>query len=185
MRAACTASAVLPTPGMPSITLTPGAPAGSPVSSPSSSLRPTNSVVSGGRVSGRGSPGIPAQDPLVQFGQRRPRLGALFLDKAAARLPVEAEPVTWPATPVQGSHLVGDERLVQRVGNQQVVQFADQVGVPAERELTLDPFQNGRPPLLFEAVPHPGHPAAVDAREGLAAPEPVRLTQQRGRLVMV
>jgi len=121
----------------------------------------------------------------MQLGQRQPRLGALFLDQAAARLPVETECVTGPAAPVQGGHLVGDERLIQRVGDQQVVQFADQVGVPAERELTLDPLQNGRPALLFETVPHPGHPAAVDARESLAAPHPVRLAQQRGRLVLV
>ena len=66
-----------------------------------------------------------------------------------------------------------------------MVQFTDQVGVPAERQLTLDALQDGRPALLFEAVAHPRHPVAVDARQRRAAPQPVRLAQQTGRLVMV
>ena len=36
----------------------------------------------------------------MQFGQRQPGLGALLLDQAAARLPVQAEGVTRPAAPV-------------------------------------------------------------------------------------
>ncbi len=66
-----------------------------------------------------------------------------------------------------------------------MVQFTDQVGVPSERQLTLDALQHGRPALLFEAVAHPRHPVAIDARQGRAAPQPVRLTQQTRRLVVV
>ena len=188
------------------MTLTRGASPWSPMSRLSSSSRPTNSAVSGrrasrcgtrgGRASGRdsraaaaappGKLGIAPEDPLMQFGQRRPGFGALLFDQAAARLPVEAEGVTRPAAPVQGGHLVGDERLVQRI-----LQPADwcssptRCGVPAERQLTLDALQDGSPALLFEAVAHPRHPVAVDARQGRAAPQFVRLAQQGGRLVMV
>ena len=51
-RAARTASAVLPTPGMPSMITMLGAVPCSPVISPSSLSRPTNSADSGGSVSG-------------------------------------------------------------------------------------------------------------------------------------
>ncbi len=100
----------------------------------------------------------------MQLAQGRPWLGALLIDQAAAGLPVEAQRVTRPATPVQGGHLVGDEGLVQGILGEQVVQFTDQVGVPAERQLTLDALEDARPAFLFEAVPHPCYPVAVDAR---------------------
>ena len=121
----------------------------------------------------------------MQVGQRRPGLGALLLDQAAARLPVQAEGVSGPAAAVQGGHLVRDERLVQRILGEQMVQFTDQAGVPAQRQLTLDALQEGRPALLFEAVAHPRHPVAVDTCQRGTAPQPVRLAQQTGRLVMV
>ena len=43
-----------------------------------------------------GQPGVPAQDALVQVGQRRPRLRALLLDQAAPGLPVQAQGVGRP-----------------------------------------------------------------------------------------
>ena len=80
---------------------------------------------------------------------------------------------------------MGDERLVQRVLGQQVAELADQLGVPAKLQLTRDPLQNGRAALLFEAVPHPGDPVALDPRQRLATPEPVRLAEQRGCVIVV
>ena len=102
-----------------------------------------------------------------------------------ADIPVEAEGLARPAAAVQGRHLVGDERLIQRVLGQQVMELTDQVGVLAELQLALDALHDGRPAFLLEAVPHPRHPVAADPRERLAAPEPVRLAQQRGRMVEV
>ena len=164
-------------------------------SRPSSSLRPTNSAVSGGSVSGgavrpgraagrpHGQVGVLAQDALVQLGQQRARLGALLVDQAGADVPVEAQRLTRPAGPVQRRHLVRGEGLVQRVLGQQLMELADQVGVPAQLQLALDPLQDGRPAFLREAVAHPRHPVTADPRERLAAPEPVRLAQQPGGLV--
>ena len=80
---------------------------------------------------------------------------------------------------------MGDERLIQRVLGQQVVQLTDQVSVPAEVQLALDALQDGRPAFLLEAAPHPRHPVTADPRERLATPEPVRLAQQRGRMLSV
>jgi hypothetical protein len=137
----------------------------------------------GGRPSGK--PGIAPEDPLMQFGEHRPGFCALLFDQVAARLPVEAEGVTWPAAAIQGGHLVSDEGLVQRILSAQMMQFADQVRVPPERQVTLDAFQDGRPALLLEAVTHPRDPVAVDAGQGRTAPQPVCFAQQGGRPVMV
>ena len=121
----------------------------------------------------------------MQLGQPRSRLRALLIDQAAAGVPVEAERVTGPAAAVQGRHLVRDERLVQRVLAQQVLQLADQIGVPAKLQVTPDPLEDGGPALLVEAVTHPRHPVAADARQRRAAPEPVRVAQQGGRVIAV
>src|SRR6266487_5314762 len=60
-----------------------------------------------------------------------------------------------------------------------------QLGVPAKLQLAPDTLQDGRPALLFETVTHPRHPVAADPGQRLAAPEPVRLAQQRGRMFVV
>ena len=132
-----------------------------------------------------GKLGVAAQDALMEFGQHRPRFRALLIDKAAAGFPVEAKCVTRPAVPVQSRHLVGDERLIQRVLSQQMAELPDQVGMPAKLQLALDALQDGPPALLFETVPHPRYPVAADPRQRLATPEPVRLAQQRGRVIVV
>ena len=114
----------------------------------------------------------------MQFGQHRPGLGTQFVDDLAARVPVQAECLTGPAAAVQRGHLVRDERLIERVLREQVAELTNQVGVPAEFQLALDPLQDGGPALLFQAGPHPRHPVAADPGERLAAPQPVRFTQQ-------
>ena len=137
------------------------------------------------RAAGRpeGQRGVMAQDALMQLGQQRPRLRALLLDEAGADVPVEAEGLTRPAASVQRRHLVGDERLIERVLGQQMTELADQVGMAAQLQLALDAFHDGRPAFLREAVAHPRHPVTPDPRERLAVPERVRLTQRRGGLV--
>ena len=74
-------------------------------------LRPAWATIAGpwGKV------GVVPQDALVELGQHRSRLGALVLDEPAAGFPVEAERLARPAAEVEGRHLVGDERLIQRV----------------------------------------------------------------------
>ncbi len=121
----------------------------------------------------------------MQLGQQRPGLGAQLLDEAAADFPVEAEGLGRPAAPVEGRHLLGDERLVQRVLGQQVAEFTDHIGVPAQLQLALDPLQDGGPAFLFQGVPHPRDPVAANPGERLAAPQPVRFAQQRGGLLVV
>ncbi len=102
-----------------------------------------------------GQVGVAAENALMEFGQRRPRFRALLINQAAAGFPVEAQCVGWPAAPVQGGHLVRDERFVQRVLRQQMRKLAHQVGVPADLQLASDPLENRGAALLFEAVPHP------------------------------
>ena len=119
----------------------------------------------------------------MQLGQQRSRFCAQLLDEAGADVPVEAEGLTRPAASVQRRHLVGDERLVERVLGQQITELADQVGMPAQLQLAFDALHGSRPAFLREAVTHPRHPVTADPRERLAVPERVRLTQQRGGLV--
>ena len=121
----------------------------------------------------------------MKLGQHRPRLCALLRNQAAAGFPVEAQGVGRPAAPAKSGHLVGDERFVRWVLNQQLAEFTDQIGVPAKLQLTPDPLENGGPALLLESVPHPRGPVAADPGQRLAAPEPVRLAQQPGGLLVV
>ena len=121
----------------------------------------------------------------MEFGQCWPRFRALLIDEAAAGIPVEGECLTLPAAPVKRRHLVGDERLVQRVLSQQVAKLTHQVGMPAKLQLALDAPADGRTALLFEAVTHPCHPVAADAGQRRAAPERVRVAQQQGRVIVV
>src|SRR6266536_327141 len=60
-----------------------------------------------------------------------------------------------------------------------------QLGVPAKLQLAPDTLQDGRPALLFETVAHPRYPVAADPGQRLAAPEPVRLAQQHGCVIVV
>src|ERR1022692_3936181 len=132
-----------------------------------------------------GKLGVSSQDALMKFGQHRPRFCALLIDKEAAGFPVQAQRISWPAIPVKGRHLVGDERLIERVPSQQAAKLTYQVSVQAKLQLTLDALQDGCPALLFQAVAHPRHPVAADTCQRLAAPEPVRLAQQQGRPIIV
>jgi hypothetical protein len=121
----------------------------------------------------------------MELGQRRPRFRALLVNQAMAGFPVEAQRVGGPAACVKGGHLVGNKRFIQRVLGQQTAELPDQVGVPAMRQLAPDPVQDRGAALLLETVPHPRHPVAAYPGQRLAAPERVRLTQQRGRVAVV
>lgn len=78
-----------------------------------------------------------------------------------------------------------DERLVQQVGGQQPTELAHQVGVPAEFQLAADPLEDGSAALLVQRVPHLRRPVAADPGQRLAAPQPVRLPQQPGGVLVV
>ena len=141
----------------------------------------------GRRPTGRpdGQAGVAAQDALMKLGQHRPRFRALLLDQADTGLPVEAQGVGRPSAPAQRGHLVADERLVRRVLHQQLAKLTDEIGVLAKLQLAPDALEDGGPALLLQSVPHPRHPVAADPGQRLAAPEPVRLAQQPGRLCVV
>ena len=121
----------------------------------------------------------------MQCGQRRTRFGALFLDEAAAGFPVQAQRITGAAAAVQGLHLEGDERLVERPPGEQVVQLADQVSVQAQALLCLDPGHEGRPALFLEGVAHPADPVTMHPGQRGALPQRSGLTQQQGRVLEV
>ena len=148
--------------------------------------------MSGGGVAARrgpgaasGQPGVTIKDALVQAGQRRTRFRALLLDKTAASFPVEAQCVGRPADRVEGGHLVSDESFVQGVSGQQLSELTHQGGVLPKFQLALDPLEDGGPALLFESVPYPRHPVAVNPAQRLATPEVIGLAQQPGRIVVV
>ena len=121
----------------------------------------------------------------MHLGQHRPWFCALLIDEAAADIPVQAEGLTRPAASVESCHLVGDERLIQRVLRQQVAKLTDQIGMPAKFQLALDALQDRRPAFLAKAVAHACHPVASDPCQRLAAPEGVRLTQQGDSTIAV
>ena len=60
-----------------------------------------------------------------------------------------------------------------------------QISVPPGLQLNPDALDDRGPALLLQRVPHPDDPVAADTGQRLAVPEPVRLTQQRGRVIVV
>ena len=80
---------------------------------------------------------------------------------------------------------MADQRLVRGVLHQQLGELTDQVVVAAKLQLAPDPVEQGGPALFLQRFPHPGGPVAADPGQGLTAPEPVRLAQQRRGRFMV
>jgi hypothetical protein len=86
----------------------------------------------------------------VKGSQLGARLHAYLLDERPARPAVCLERLGLTAAAVEGEHQPAVQMLAQRLFRHGRLQFGDQVGVPGEGELGVDPGLEGRPAPLLE-----------------------------------
>ena len=98
------------------------------------------------RLEGR----VVAEDRLLEPLQCLARLDAEVVDERAARLGVGVERLRLPVGAVEGEHLLRAEPFPQRVLAHEQVQLAENLFVPAEREVAVDPVHQRRQPQLVE-----------------------------------
>jgi hypothetical protein len=80
---------------------------------------------------------------------------------------------------------MGDERFIQGVLSEQMMQLADQVGVPTQLQFAPNSLQGGRSALLFQAMPYASDPITMDPGQCLTAPKPICGAEQRRGVIVV
>ena len=88
-----------------------------------------------------------------------------------------------PASAVQAQHQLGVELLLQRVIRDQLAQFRDDLTVPPQMQVGVDPRRQRVQPLVGQGrnLPVAQH-LRGDVRQRLSPPPPEGLAQQAGRL---
>jgi len=123
-----------------------------------------------------------AQDCSFERLERLPRLDSQLVDQGVAGNAVDLERLGLPPRAVEREHPLRAESLLKRVSPGQRLELADQLRVPAEREIRLDALGERGHPELLQAVDLGTGKALVDELgQGEAAPERERRQQARGR----
>ena len=129
---------------------------------------------------GRAQLWVVTQDRPLQLLQLRARLGPELLDECPASRGVRVQRVGLPTRPVQREHEVPAQPLAERVLGDQRLELCDELAVPPEREIGVDPILDGREPALVEVSGVRVHRLAGEVGECRAAPEREGIVQQRG-----
>ena len=120
-----------------------------------------------------------AEDLRVELLQRAARFDPELVDEHAPALVVGLERVGLPAGAVQREHQLAAEPLTQRVGTHERLDIADDLAVPFELELRLEPLLGRNEPELLEPLRLAERERLeLRVRERRAAPECKRLSQQ-------
>ena len=119
----------------------------------------------------RGQPRILLKDPSLEIPQRRRRVDAELLGQGAPGLLVGGEGLRLAVAAVEGEHELAARALAQRLARDQRLDFADGLGVAAERELGLDPLLHEGEPELLEAARLGDGEGLVELRERRPAPQ--------------
>ena len=126
---------------------------------------------------------ILVEDRAFELPERERRLDAERLDERAPRIAIRRERVRLPSRAVEGDHQLGAEALPERVLADQQLQFADELGTRAKREIRLDPLLEGFEPKLLEPSDLGLRPGLVgELGQRLSSPERERLPQHRVRV---
>ena len=146
---------------------------------------PRSSAADSSRSRGRSSAASWMRICLLELPQLGARLDPELVERGP-RVAVRLQRLRLPARAVQREHQLAAQPLAMRMLRDQRLQLADELGVPAQRQVGLDPLLERRQPQLLE-------PAALDPRERLlaelrqrrAAPQRQRLAQQPRRTLGV
>ena len=125
-----------------------------------------------------------AENGPLELLERRPGLEAELVGEMRAGLPVGLERLGLAAAPVEGDHVEPPRPFAQRVRAGEVARLGRDLGVPAARELGLEPALERQDAQLLQARRDRRHRRLVDEiRERRAAPERERLTKGSGRVL--
>ena len=89
------------------------------------------------------------------------RVHALLFDEGVSRLVIDVRGVCLTTIAVERQHQLRAEALTQGMFEQQRFELANQLGVPAEREIRLDALLESNLAQLLEACDFRGHEALV------------------------
>ena len=113
------------------------------------------------------------EDGFLETLQGVVRLEAKLLVEQATAGSVDLERVRLTARPVQSEHLQAPQPFAERVLADELVELADELPVPSERELRIDPLlQRLQPELVESGDPLRGERLVREVRERWAAPSP-------------
>ena len=119
----------------------------------------------------------------MQEPELRTRIDAKLGRQDAPHVLVGGEGVGLPAAAVQTQHQLRAQLLVQRVSRDQLAQFRQDLTLPAQVQIRVDPGDQRLQPLVLDggslAVPQQ---LRRHVGQRLASPQPERLPQQAGRL---
>ena len=94
--------------------------------------------------------GVLAQDRLLEATELRARLDADLGDEHPARLAVGLQRLGLAAAAIEREHQLSRQSLASRVGGDELLQLADQLGLVAGRQIGLHACLEGRQSLLLE-----------------------------------
>ncbi len=124
------------------------------------------------------------EDLLVQVAQLRARVHAELVGQPAADLVVVPQRLPLLPGAVQGEHELRGGAFVQRVLRGQLRQHGGRLAVQPRAQPEVDQVQPCPEPFARQDVPRHHQPRRVQPRERLTGPQPERLGQERGGLVL-
>ena len=104
----------------------------------------------GRRAVRRREPGFVAQDLRLESLELGAGLDSELVDEAGARVLVHLQRFGLPARAIQREHQLPAERLAKRMLAYERLELTDDVAVPAELEVGVDPLLEGDEPQLLE-----------------------------------
>ena len=120
------------------------------------------------------------EDRLLQAPQRLARLDPQLLDERPSSVLVDVERLRLTAATVEGEHELPAQTLLQWVLSDKRLELPDEVDVPAERQVDVDPLdQRAQAKLLEPTDLTLGERLVGELGERRAAPHRERFVQQR------
>ena len=126
--------------------------------------------------------GVLGEDRPLEFLQLPPRLDPELVNQLATRALIALKRIRLPARSIQREHQLRLEAFSQRVLAHQRLELADQRGVPAEREIGVDPILERREALLLQPRSLALRKRLIrEVRQRRPAPQRQRLPQPSAR----
>ena len=126
------------------------------------------------------------EDRLFQAPQRLARLESQLLDERVSSVLVDVKRLRLTAAPVEGEHELPAQTLLQWVLGDERLELPDEVGVPAERQVGVEPVdQRVQAKLLEPTDLMLGERLVGELGERRAAPHRERFAQQQRRALRV
>ena len=129
---------------------------------------------------------ILAQDRLLELSQRQAGLDPELLDEQAPGVSVDLQRLCLAAGAVERAHQLATQLLTEWMRGHERLELSDEIGVPAEPQLELDPLADHREPEILEPCDlRPSEVLEGKLLQRRTSPESERLAQQFDRAFRV